>query len=108
MATLALLDDLGELASSRLAGYLGRSPSATSRLVDQLVKRGWVARREDAGDRRVKRVALEPAGRDFLARFERRRAEAQLGVMAALTPAERARVLDAMRLLAEAARRPRP
>lgn len=40
------------------------SQPALSRLVDRLVERGLVERREDAGDRRVVRLALTPAGRE--------------------------------------------
>jgi DNA-binding MarR family transcriptional regulator len=39
------------------------SQPALSRMVDRLVERGLVERREDAGDRRVVRLALTDAGR---------------------------------------------
>src|SRR5436309_4094996 len=47
MATLLLLDEEGELTVKQVAEDLGRSASATSRLLDQLVERGMVSRRED-------------------------------------------------------------
>jgi DNA-binding MarR family transcriptional regulator len=105
IAALLLLDDLGDQTSSAIAGYLGRSASATSRLLDQLVTRGLIARREDGQDRRFKRVAIQSKGKDFLAGFELRRAEAQLGVMAKLSSDERLQVMHAMQLLANAAKR---
>jgi DNA-binding MarR family transcriptional regulator len=107
MATLMLLEAEGSSTVGDLANDLGRSLSATSRLLDQMVRRDLIGRQEDAQDRRVKRVALTEHGRELIARVQRRRAEAQLSVMAALTDAERAEVMRAMGLLAEAAIRRR-
>jgi DNA-binding MarR family transcriptional regulator len=107
MATLMLLDADGSSTVGDLAGDLGRSISATSRLLDQMVRRGLVSRQEDEHDRRVKRVRLAELGQDLIARVQRRRAEAQLAVMAALTESERADVMRAMALLGEAATRRR-
>jgi DNA-binding MarR family transcriptional regulator len=106
LATLMLLDAEGGSTVSDLAHDLGRSLSATSRLIDQLVRRGIVSRHEDARDRRVKRIALAPLGQELIGRVQRKRAEAQLAAMATLTEPERAEVLRAMDLLAEAARPP--
>ena len=107
LGALLLLDDQGEHTIKALAGQLGRSLSATSRLIDQLVRRGLVDRREDDQDRRTKQVAISDGGRTFLAEVARRRAEAQLAVMGTLSAEEQAEVMRAMQLLAEAARRRR-
>jgi DNA-binding MarR family transcriptional regulator len=107
MATLMLLDAEGSSTVGDLANDLGRSLSATSRLLDQLVRRGLVSRQEDEYDRRVKRVALAEHGQELISRVQRQRAEAQLSVMAALSEADRADVMRAMTLLAEAATRRR-
>ena len=105
LATLMLLDAEGSATVGDLANDLGRSLSATSRLVDQLVQRGIASRREDDRDRRVKRVTLTEHGKELIGRVQRRRAEAQLAVMEALSEEERAEVMRAMALLAEAAAR---
>jgi DNA-binding MarR family transcriptional regulator len=105
MATLMLLEAEGSSTVGDLASDLGRSLSATSRLLDQLVRRDLVSRQEDDRDRRVKRVALTEAGLALIRRVQRRRAEAQLRVMAALSEDERADVMRAMELLAKAASR---
>jgi DNA-binding MarR family transcriptional regulator len=105
LAALFLLLEQAEPTIKQLAQALGRSVSATGRLLDQLVRRGMVSRREDARDRRVKRVAITAQGRAFIASMERHRVGAQLAVMRHLTPAEQAEVLRAMALLAEGARR---
>jgi DNA-binding MarR family transcriptional regulator len=107
MATLMLLDAEGSTTVGDLANDLGRSLSATSRLLDQLVRRDLVSRQEDQDDRRVKRITLAEPGLVLIRRVQRRRAEAQLSVMAALSEAERADVMRAMELLAEAAARRR-
>ena len=105
VATLYVLDVGATPTVSELAEKLGRSTSVTSRLVDHLVKRGWVDRAEDAADRRAKRVRITSAGRSFLREFEGVRAQAQRDVMQYLTEDEQRRVSEAMALLGKASRR---
>jgi DNA-binding MarR family transcriptional regulator len=66
LATMLLLDEVGAQTIKGVAELLGRSLSATSRLLDHLVVRGLVDRREDEHDRRVKRVAITARGRQFI------------------------------------------
>jgi DNA-binding MarR family transcriptional regulator len=105
LATLLMLEEESELTVKRVAEQLGRSVSATSRLLDQLVVRGLVSRREDERDRRAKRVAITAQGRALIVMVEQRRADAQLAVMEYLSAEEQAEVIRAMVLLAEAGRR---
>lgn len=105
LATLNLLRGVPPLTVKELAERLGRSLSATSRLVEQLARRGWVSRVEDSQDRRARRISLTDAGVAFLRGFEVTRAEAQLDLMADLGDADRQFILEAMSLLANAARR---
>jgi DNA-binding MarR family transcriptional regulator len=107
LATLLLLDEEGELTIKRLSEFLGRSISATSRLLDQLVERGMVSRREDEHDRRSKRIAITEQGRMLIATLERRRADAQLSVMEYYSTEEQVEINRAMDLLAEAGQRRR-
>ncbi|HYX49947.1 MAG TPA: MarR family transcriptional regulator, partial [Ktedonobacteraceae bacterium] len=72
LATLLMLDQEGELTIKQLTEILGRSISATSRLLDQLVERGMVSRREDEHDRRSKRIAITEKGRLLIATLEQR------------------------------------
>ena len=104
-ATLLLLAGEGELTIKHVAELLGRSVSATSRMLDQLVMRGLISRNEDTRDRRTKLVSLSENGRFFVQTIEQKRAEAQIVVMAYLSPEERATVEQAIQLLAIAARR---
>ena len=105
LAALLLLEEEGELTIKRVAELLGRSVSATSRLLDQLVVRGLVSRHEDERDRRAKLVAITEPGRVFMKMVEQRRAEAQLAVMEYLSAEEQAEVTRSMVLLAEAGKR---
>jgi DNA-binding MarR family transcriptional regulator len=105
LASLLQLDDGAEHTVKEMAGYLGRSMSATSRLLDQMVRRRLIRRFEDPADRRARRVAIAEGGRRLVERLMNTRVEAQLGLMALLTPDERAHVARGMSLLAEAARR---
>jgi DNA-binding MarR family transcriptional regulator len=107
MATLMLLDAEGGGTVGGLAADLGRSLSATSRLIDQLVRRELVSRHEDDRDRRVKRITLTPRGSELIGLVQRQRSEAQRVVMEALSASERAEVMRGMALLAEAADRRR-
>ena len=107
LATLLLLDEEGELTIKQLTEFLGRSISATSRLLDQLVERGMVSRREDEHDRRSKRIAITEQGRKLITTLEQRRADAQLSVMEYYSAEEHVVINRAMDLLAEAGQRRR-
>jgi DNA-binding MarR family transcriptional regulator len=107
LATLLLLDEEGELTIKMVTEILGRSVSATSRLLDQLVERGMVSRREDELDRRSKRIAITEKGRTLIATLEQRRADAQIAVMEYFSAEEQAEINRAMALLAEAGQRRR-
>lgn len=105
LATLLLLDEEGDLTIKQVAEALGRSVSATSRLLDVLFEHGLASRREDTQDRRAKRVAITERGRTLLSTFEMQRAEAQFAVMDYLSPQEQEDILRATVLLAEAGKR---
>jgi DNA-binding MarR family transcriptional regulator len=105
LATLLYPDVEGEQTIKGVAEMLGRSLSATSRLLDQLVVRGTISRREDERDRRVKRVAITKHGRALVASVEQRRADVQIAVMNYLSPEERAQAIRGMTLLVEATKR---
>jgi DNA-binding MarR family transcriptional regulator len=107
LATLLLLDEEGELTIKQVTEILERSVSATSRLLDHLVERGMVSRREDEHDRRSKRIAITEKGRMLIATLEQRRADAQIAVMEYYSAEEQSVINRAMSLLAEAGQRRR-
>jgi DNA-binding MarR family transcriptional regulator len=105
LMTLFLLEDGGSLSLKKTAASLGRSLSAASRMIDDMVEKGWVRRVEDENDRRSKQLSLTREGRAFLNALETRRVNAQISLIKELAPAEQELVGRAMHLLAEAARR---
>lgn len=58
-----------ELTLKDAAEFVHVSLPAASRTVDDLVRRGFVARQEDTCDRRMKRVSLTGTGREVLLRL---------------------------------------
>ncbi|MDI1446532.1 MarR family transcriptional regulator [Polyangium sp. 6x1] len=105
LGVLLLLDDGVPRTLKELAELIGRSPSATSRLVDQLVRRKLLTREEDPEDRRARRVTRSPRAARLVAELLDRRTDAQIRVMAALSEDEHALVLRAFAVLGEAAQR---
>ncbi len=90
-------------ASQRdLVNQLHLDRSSVSRLVERLVARGWVARTGGDGDRRTIRLTATPAGQQIAAHIADSRAE-RFATLLAGTPPDRSEVLDALRLLTEAA-----
>jgi DNA-binding MarR family transcriptional regulator len=92
LAALYAIDGTATLTVADLAEQIGRSPSATSRLVSALERRGLVERREEVADRRQRQLDVTPAGRSLLAQVDGARAEQFLSVVRPLPAAERALV----------------
>lgn len=69
---------------------------AASRLVDDLVHRGFVERREDAEDRRMKRVRLTGDGAAVIRRLNAARLSGLEQFIDSLTDAERAELATAL------------
>jgi DNA-binding MarR family transcriptional regulator len=70
-----------------LAEGMRLSLPGASRAADALLRRGWVERREDEQDRRMKRLRITDDGRDVLRRVEEARL-AGLESLIATLPAE--------------------
>lgn len=66
VAALHLVDDGGAVRLSALAEALAMSPSATSRMADDLVQRGLLTRTEDPDDRRAKLLRTTREGDAFI------------------------------------------
>jgi len=84
-----------------LAEDLDRSPSATSRLVDGLVRRGYLERTEEVADRRQRVLSLTDEGRAMIATVDHDRAEQFLAVVRPMPAAERALVAMGVAALAD-------
>ena len=83
-----------------LAEQLDRSPSATSRLVSELVGRGYVERHEEIADRRQRVLSLTGEGQALLSAVDRERADQFLAVVRPMPMAERALVAMGVAALA--------
>lgn len=68
VAALYLLDERQTLRIGELATELGRSQPSTSRLVDGLVQKKLVVRKQDADDRRARTLQLSAKGRAMVER----------------------------------------
>ncbi len=89
------------LTVADLAERIGRSPSATSRVVSGLVGRGLLARTEEEADRRQRTLSMTPSGTSVLAAIDKARADQFLAVVRQLPFEERALVAMAVAALAE-------
>ncbi len=100
LAALYVLADGRTTTVADLAENLGRSPSATSRLIDGLVRRRLVERRPDTEDRRQRTLWLTQRGKALLRVVDRSRADQFLSALRPLPPAERALIAMGVAALA--------
>ncbi len=100
LAALYVLADGGTTTVGELAEVIGRSPSATSRLVDGLVRRRLVERHEELEDRRQRTLLLTQRGQALLRLVDRARADQFLTAVRPLPTPERAIVAMGVAALA--------
>jgi DNA-binding MarR family transcriptional regulator len=86
----------GELSVKELSELLRLSLPATSRNVEGLLRRGFVERREDEHDRRVRRVRVTELGREVAMRLDRTRTARMERFAASLSATERRRLRAAL------------
>lgn len=67
-----------------IADYLCVTAPSASELVNELVSKGLLVRREDPEDRRIVRISLSPSGKAFLSKVLRLREEMLRGFLARL------------------------
>ena len=94
-----LEDAAAELALKDAAELVLISLPAMSRTVDDLVRRGFVARHEDLEDRRMKRVSLTEAGRSVIRRLNAARLNGLREFTETLNDSERKKLADALSAL---------
>jgi DNA-binding MarR family transcriptional regulator len=68
----------------QLAHRMFKSVSTMTRVVAQLVRHGYVKRRQDPGDRRVVHVAITPQGKAIVAAIGRDLIETQKAILQAV------------------------
>jgi DNA-binding MarR family transcriptional regulator len=96
-----LEDQARELTLKQAADLVLISLPAASRTVEDLVRRGFVERHEDAEDRRMKRVTLTDPGRAVIRRLNAARLSGLEQFTETLTEAERRTLAGALSMLLE-------
>jgi DNA-binding MarR family transcriptional regulator len=96
-----LEDEPLELSLTQAAEVVHVSMPAASRMVDDLVRRGFAQRREDDDDRRMKRVALTEGGRVAIRRLNAARLSGLEQFAGDLNATEQASLARALQLLLE-------
>jgi DNA-binding MarR family transcriptional regulator len=94
---LAAIEANPGINQRRLAALFGLDKSTLSPAVDALAARGLVQRTRAAEDGRAWSLALTPQGRHLLVRMRAKIEGQERAIAAALTSAERERLLDTLR-----------
>src|SRR3954468_2991356 len=100
LAALYVLADGRTTTVADLADAIGRSPSATSRLIDGLVRRRLVERRAETEDRRQRTLWLTQRGQAILRVVDRARADQFLTAVRPMPTPERALIAMGVAALA--------
>ncbi|GGA72237.1 ranscriptional regulator [Pseudoclavibacter endophyticus] len=101
-SVLALAVDPGTLGQRELAATLMLDPSQLVPLIDELEGLGLVERVVDPADRRARLITATGPGRERFAAARREVADADPARTAGLSPAARARLVDALRVFGDA------
>jgi DNA-binding MarR family transcriptional regulator len=88
----------------QLARRMFKSVSTMTRVVAQLVRRGYVKRRPDPGDGRVVQVAITPQGLAIVAAIRRDLRESQKAILAGIPEPEWPGAFKVLEALADGAR----
>lgn len=99
MGALIALNRAQPLTMGELAWELALTESATTRLVDRLVRTNLVRRERDPGDRRVVRVRLSSYGRELVDVVLSRRQHQFQRVGSQMAPDERQRLVEGLEAL---------
>lgn len=103
---LVVLDTRGAMNISRLGGHLDVNPSTAMRMIDRLVAAGMLEKEPNPANRREILINLTDVGRQVVFEAtERRRAEIAR-IVAAMPPAQRSRLVQALNAFTEAGEEP--
>lgn len=101
---LEILVERGPSRSQALSAALMLDKSTTTRVVDALVKKGYVDRRPDPEDARALALTVTPAGRALYRRINAELVDQQVEILRDLDPDVRAGAAEVVRRLARVAR----
>ena len=92
---------------SELARGMSQSFSATTGIVDRLIRDGLARRERDKKDRRVVRVFITSKGKYTVGQFKRYRKEHLISILESLKEKDRKTLIQAMGILSQAIKRQR-
>ncbi|MDD2857855.1 MAG: MarR family transcriptional regulator [Candidatus Nanopelagicales bacterium] len=98
----------GPVRQGDLAAMLGNHPSTFSRTADRLVGGGWVRRSENPDNRRETLIELTKTGEQLVNQVTVNRQREITKILDRLSPQDRDKVLEGMRVFAHAAGEPLP
>jgi DNA-binding MarR family transcriptional regulator len=98
--TLQLIAERGALSTSTLAEMLGIDPSTASRNLSGLERVGYISRQKGSQDGRQTDVRLTPRGRRAAQGVTSGAASAFVSILDKVPRSDRARVIDALEVLA--------
>jgi len=93
----------GSSSVSRIADNLGITPAAVSQMLDALVREGFVTRREDSRDRRMKQIELTDKGYLVLEEVMRAKERWFVSLVERMNNEERKKVVEGLEVLIEKA-----
>lgn len=102
---LDTLAEEGDLTMQQLARRMFKSVSTMTRVVAQLVRRGYVKRRQDPEDRRIVHVSVTPQGKAIVAAVHRDLIETQKAILQSIPPHQWSGAFKVLEALAHGARR---
>ena len=101
---LMQLHHRGACGMSEISGRFDVSAAAASQLVEKLVQGGYIERTEDPNDRRAKMIQITPRGQELVKEGIVERYRWLDEVTVKLSAEEKAKVVEALDILTEAAK----
>ena len=102
---LDVLAGEGDLTMQQLAKRMFKSVSTMTRVVAQLVRRGYAKRRQNPEDRRIVHVSITPQGKAIVAAVNRDLIETQKSILQGIPPDQWEGAFRVLEALARGARR---
>ncbi len=102
---LDVLAEDGDHTMQQLAKRMFKSVSTMTRVVAQLVRRGYVKRRQDPQDRRIVHVSITPQGKAIVAAVNRDLVETQKTILQNIPADQWEGAFKVLQALAQGARR---
>ena len=98
---LLTLYQRGTLTLTELAGHIRVDRSTLGEMINRMVKRSLISKRNNGSDRRSAEVLLAPAGKNALLKIVAGAAQLQTALLAPLAAEDRAHFMRCMKLVAE-------